>query len=194
MAFGDTPIRTFISVSLSPLLTHEVEELLHGLKIKLPGISWGQADKLHFTLVFLGSIAEERLPAVIQACHETLEVMIPFSVSLGRLGVFSPGGQPRIIWLGLSQGELEMITLQKNIFRALSSRGFNLEKRKYVPHLTLGRVRVGKCIVLPPEYFNPVPGSAATMLIEKVNVMRSDLQSSRALHTLLAECELGKRP
>lgn len=194
MVFGNTPIRAFISVSLSPPLWHEVEELLLGLKMKLPGIGWTQADKLHFTLVFLGSIGEESLPTVIRACHETLEVLAPFSISLGRMGVFPSKGPPRVIWLGLSQGGAEMITLQKNIFQALSNRGFNLEKRKYIPHLTLGKIRPGRRIKPPPEYFNATHNSAADMLIEKVNVMRSDLPANGAVHTVLAECRLGSHP
>ncbi len=184
-------IRTFISVGLSSSLRHEVEERLQGLKIKLTGIGWGQAEKLHFTLIFLGSIAEERLPTVIRACHEVLEDMDAFLISLGRMGVFPPRGQPRIIWLGLSQGEAEMITLQKNLFQSLSNRGFNLEQRKYIPHLTLGRVRSSGRLELPPEFFHSAQSSAATMLIERVNIMRSDLQSGGAVHTKLAECGIG---
>ncbi len=187
-------IRTFISAELSSPLRREVEERLRGMKKKLSGISWSQADKLHFTLIFFGSIEEERLPAIIQACHKALEGTAPFFISLGRLGVFPSPGQPRIIWLGLSQGEAEMITLQTNIFQALSSRGFNLEQRKYIPHLTLGRVRSNRRLELPPGFFNSAPSSAAAMLIEKVNVMRSDLQSNGAVHTMLAECRLGKHP
>lgn len=85
-----------------------------------------------------------------------------------------------------------MIILQKNISQTLSNRGFNLEPRKYIPHLTLGRVRSSRRLELPPKgFFNAAPGFDAVMLIEKVNVMRSDLQSHGAVHTLLAECGMG---
>ncbi len=49
--------------------------------------------------------------------------------------------KPRVIWLGVSEGSTELTALAKIIQDRLVKLGFPHEKRKYSPHLTLGRVK-----------------------------------------------------
>ena len=102
------------------------------------GLSRGRlvhVDDFHITLVFLGS-GTARLAEELVAGLEGLVLALP-PIKFSEPGVFGRG-QPRAAWLGVTpSGPLE--TLHKKLARHAVSVGFDVPRRKYVPHLTLAR-------------------------------------------------------
>src|SRR5262249_53342316 len=56
-------------------------------------------------------------------------------------GAFPNNARPRVLWLGVSAGAQEMMDAAERLRTALRQRGFQIEERKFRPHLTFGRVR-----------------------------------------------------
>lgn len=97
--------------------------------------SFSPRENLHLTLEFLGecSAAERDMAA------EAMEASVcrPFTMTMDRTGSF-PRPDGDIWWLGCRE-EKALMTLQGKLHRELSKRGLKLEKRRYRPHVTLGR-------------------------------------------------------
>ncbi len=125
--------------------------------------SYSSRDNLHLTLAFLGECSqeEERL------AEEALDSISfePFTLCFDRTGFFSrPDGD--IWWIGAEESP-SLMRLERDIRKALSERGFSLEKRRFRPHVTLGRRVMAK---MSPRRIEPIsfaPHAVSLMLSER---------------------------
>jgi len=177
-----------VAAGLSGAMREAVMREIGRRRPQYPGVGWVRLENLHFTLAFLGAVDELRLTDVIAACGLAAARHRPFTFAPSGMGVFPPRGRPRVYWLGLSQGEAEMVALQKDVAAELSARKFPLEDRAFVPHLTLGRVKEVRGPLPNPSDWKTTAAPAATL--DKLEVMRSDLKPTGAVYTVLASCPL----
>jgi 2'-5' RNA ligase len=131
-------VRCFVALDLpTPVCNY-----LAGLAVRFEkkgNVKWVPPDQLHLTLVFAADVSEataDALRVVVGA------VPLPrLSLSLQGLGHFPPRGEPRVVWAALG-GDLEpLATLQTRLAQQAEQLGVRREKRGFVPHVTLGRVR-----------------------------------------------------
>jgi 2'-5' RNA ligase len=153
-------------------------------------VAWVPPRNLHVTLQFLGGQSEERLQEAEAALAEAAAESAPVDVTFHGIGAFPGLERPRILWVGLAQGALDVRRLQARVAAALAARGFPREERPWHPHLTIGRVfderrwrrEAG------PELQSALARAAATtfgtMRIAEVALMRSDLSRAGARYTL----------
>jgi len=100
---------------------------------------WKYIDNFHLTLKFLGETKPENLKIIneklIAACYE-YEV---FKLKFSNIGYFPGKDSIRVLWLGLEGDTDKLCNLQGSIDRQMADIGFKPEKRKYVPHITIGQ-------------------------------------------------------
>ncbi len=132
-------VRCFVCVEIADSTNIQtIEEVLMKLKL-IRGIRPVKTNQLHLTLKFLGEIAEKKLPSIIQ---QLKTIKIPtFSLKFSSIGSFPNNVRPRVIWTGLTFGNQELTTLAKEVDQKLMQIGLPKEKRRFSPHLTLGRVK-----------------------------------------------------
>lgn len=187
-------VRTFIALPLAPVVAAQVAEWVAHLRSTQPdGLKWTLPEAWHFTLAFLGAIHQGDLDRVKHCCGLAAGQHEPFTIGLGALGIFPGHGKGRVLWLGLSQGKEEMMSLQQDLAAALLDNGFILEARPFVPHLTLARATLHHDV---PRRLNwkGLPGRiAATQRAAGLLVMRSELSAAGAQYTTLSECPLGNQ-
>ena len=99
---------------------------------------------LHLTLAFLGEVAGERL-ATLHTLVERVETQ-PFRLRLDCLG-FWPHN--RIVWAGCKRMDPALEALATRLADVLREGGYSLEKRRFVPHLTLLRKVPSDPVELP---------------------------------------------
>jgi len=104
-------------------------------------VRWTRPENVHLTLKFLGDVRKETLDDLRAALGEACAGHAPFDVALAGLGAFPSTRRARILWAGVGAGSNRLRSLATDIDAALAHLGFEREKRPYVPHLTLGRVR-----------------------------------------------------
>lgn len=93
-------------------------------------------------------------------------------------------GSPRILFVGVEENT-EMVKLKESVDDCLYSLGFLPEQRKFVPHLTIGRVR--QRINLSGE----VPRIESPLFyITNVTIFRSELKNTGSVHIPLKKFEL----
>lgn len=132
-------IRAFIAVEIDPQTGQEISAVLAQLEPRLGGIRRVTPANYHFTLKFLGYIDESKIAPVADALERQLHPFPRFTINAKGLGVFPDLKRPRVLWVGLEGNGLAL--LASKVERALEPLGFALEKRDFIPHLTVGRWR-----------------------------------------------------
>lgn len=181
-------IRTFMAVGLTDAVRLGLSSVMRNLGPAARGVRWTRPENLHFTLAFLGELESGRVAAAQAAGQEAARACAPFAVRFGGLGAFPPRGHPRVIWVGLSQGAAELTRLQALLAQALGQRGFALEERPFVPHLTLGRVADDVRLADPAALLGQALPPLETVAVDRILVMRSQLTPAGAVYSVLHAC------
>lgn len=137
----ESKIRVFIAADLSLGAKRELCKFIETLRAKRWLVRWESEDKLHITLYFIGWVEAFRKNEIIEAVERGLVGIKSLSIKMGRMGAFPDFVQPRVIWLGIKGEQDKLVRLQKQIARELVACGFDREKRGWIPHLTIGRVK-----------------------------------------------------
>lgn len=172
-------MRLFICIDLGK----DQLDIVEMLKKRLEGESikgrFAKPEHMHLTLNFLGEIEDEKLRDVIEAMDRVY--FSGFDIHMSGLGWFHKRSG-KIYWVGLERSE-ELFGLQEDLHKALLDRGFNLEKRGYTPHITLGRaVRVVEGFD-PSRYTELVQGTQ--IIVDKIVLKKSENTGSGVIHTIL---------
>jgi len=186
-------VRCFVAIDLPQSLKEQLNSLIDGLKQADKGrkVRWVRLDGIHLTLKFLGEVAPERIPEIIETVNIALgqpEIEL-FDLLVGKLGVFPNLNAPRVIWVGVDGNLKALNQLQKAIETALNPLGFPPEDRPFSPHLTLGRVPdIGfeekrKLGLIIQNYEGQT--SFGSLLVEEAVLMQSELASDGAIYTLM---------
>jgi len=103
-------------------------------------IRWEKKFKLHITLKFFGEVAVEKIDEIIIGLNETIKNYSALNLTFNKFGLFKNKGNAKIVWAGLKPDD-NLFTLVKNINQKMVDNGFDNERRKFHPHLTLLRLR-----------------------------------------------------
>ena len=127
-------VRLFVALGLPESIRLRLASLAGGID----GARWVPPENLHITLRFIGEASEDRIADVADALGAIR--MPPLTVTLRGAGHFSSGKKTRAVWIGVEKTG-ELATLQARIERAVIGGGFDPERRKFMPHVTIGRLR-----------------------------------------------------
>ena len=130
-------MRLFIAIPLPRDLAARASSILPSA---LPALRRVKPENLHVTLAFLGNTPDERLGDVVDAAKDAARQIFPFGISFDRAGRFPERGRPRVVWLGVADGEPSVVALGEGVYAGLRSRGLRFDDRPLGPHLTLARV------------------------------------------------------
>jgi len=134
-------MRCFAAVPLEETALSDAQRLLASLRERVDGVRWVRPDALHVTVHFFGSIDDERVRAGLKALLPVAADMLEFRATLDRLGTFPSRGSPRVLWLGAFKEPPMLTALAMATRHALSRSGFDVERRPFRAHCTLGRPR-----------------------------------------------------
>ena len=158
-------------------------------------VRWVAPENIHLTLKFFGDVDMAAMPALQRAVADACVGVAPFSLRIAGAGAFPNTQRPNVIWVGV-EGEVERAAqLTRRIDDACAALGFAREERPFSPHLTLGRVKrdaspaarraIGEMIV------NAAIGELGQLHVERISVMKSELQPSGSVYTRLTTVELA---
>jgi 2'-5' RNA ligase len=136
-------IRTFVAIEVSPEVQARAGQLMDLLRGSGAKVTWTKLHNLHLSLKFLGDTPETLLPDVCRAVSKACAGAKSFEMKFHGAGAFPSVQRPQTLWLGVSTGVRDVASLQQSIDQALHPLRYPKERRKYVPHLTLGRTRDG---------------------------------------------------
>ena len=125
--------RLFTGLELPKVLAQELAAMRGGLA----GARWIDVENYHLTLRFVGDVDQRAAHDV----HFALERIrrAPFKVTLEGLRAFG-GDKPRAI-VATAKPVAPLLELQAEQERLMRRVGLPVETRKFVPHVTLARLR-----------------------------------------------------
>ena len=159
-------MRLFIAISLD----EAVRDAICGIQTQLRSAAlcgrMTRRENLHLTLAFLGENPPSQIPD-IRAAMETAAGPA-FVLQFSKLGRFRRDGGD-IWWLGAEESA-PLQSLAAALQGELRRRGFALEERKFMPHLTLGR----QIQTLPEFDKNSIAGQAPPQQVSQITLFSSE--------------------
>jgi RNA 2',3'-cyclic 3'-phosphodiesterase len=126
--------RLFVAIRLP----RPVRERLLALMGGVSGARWQTEEQLHLTLRFIGEVDRHLagdVHAALGAVHQPR-----FRIALSGLGTFERRGQPETVWAGVAPHE-PLKALHKKVDQAVLRVGVAPDRRAYLPHVTLARLK-----------------------------------------------------
>lgn len=190
--YSPETLRFFIAIEIPPAVRSALGKIQQELQESGADIRWVKPENIHLTLKFLGDIKQDRLTGIIEGIRDVCRECGRLRFKVRGLGVFPRRGSPRVLWADVHADGM-LIRLQKSIEEALSREGFEVEKRGYSPHLTIGRFRSSRqkdrLLDLMAHFADRI---LCVIEVTSVSLMKSDLRPSGAEYTRVAEVPLGK--
>lgn len=178
-------MRLFIAALIPEEIKRLISEYIKGLRPNIDGVKWEKSDKLHVTLKFLGEVDDSKLAQISSSLDSLYRKHPPFKMNITRLGGFPGLRNPRVLFMGLSENE-ELSELHTEIQEQLGALGFERDGRKFIPHVTIGRVKKKFAI----KDTLPLPEKAA-FEIRNIGLIKSELNKEGSVYTPVRLFDLG---
>jgi len=184
-------MRVFIAIELPESVKEEIARIQEKLKKTRDKIKWVDPSLIHLTLKFLGEINEKELEKVIGAMEKIAGKFTAFNLEIKGVGAFPSSLSPRVIWIGVGEGKDAAENLARKVERELNKKGFASENKKWVPHLTLGRV---KLLLEKEKLAEVIQGEkdiqGGSIRVEALSIMKSRLTPKGPIYTVLKHIPL----
>jgi 2'-5' RNA ligase len=174
-----------IPESCHPALERAVSDLKSLALSSGTKVRWSSPNQWHITVAFLGEVAENRLTVIKESVAAASSGFLSFPIELKGFGCFPPRGNSKVVWSGVDHGSTELSEMAVQVQARLSAVGFQFEKRKFVAHLTLGRIeRSGKERAWR-EALTPLSTTIPEMRCDNLSLYQSQLTPSGPRYTIL---------
>ena len=186
-------MRLFIAIEIPEDIKKLITEVQG--KIKGSGVhaNWTRPEGVHFTLKFLGEVPESKVGAIMTSLTSTCKGINTFQLEISNAGAFPNIRNPRVIWLGISGETGPLAKIQVSIEEGMANLGFEREKRKFSPHLTLARIKYLKEHDNWQKALDSVKDIRfPEFAVDHVSLMKSELKPSGAVYTEIGKVELIK--
>ena len=186
-----TLIRCFIAIKLPSDIRNQIGSYIRELTSLTSKVKWVRSDNLHLTIKFLGEIEPNLVEKINEKLDSINQAGRPFDLRVAESGCFPGRNRPKVFWLGLDQNEgEELIRIQKWLEERLNEIGIERERRKFSPHLTIGRVKGADNFSDLYSYLDRNPFQSKVFKVEQVCLIRSFLKPTGAEYKDLGTYQL----
>ncbi len=176
-------MRLFVGLSLPA----EIRARLVSLKGGLPDARWVSEENLHLSLRFIGEVTggnECDIDLSLQSVNGAR-----FDLTLAGLGTFERRGRVHSVWAGVEKSQ-SLTALRDRIESVLVRAGQEPEHRKFIPHVTLARMKGAPARAAGHYLESHADFQAPPFTVERFTLFESHLSHSGARYTVLAEYPL----
>ena len=184
-------MRTFLAVELTEPVRQAITVLQDQLARSGSEVKWTEPENLHVTLLFLGEVEDRQVPRVCRIAEEVAGQHARFRISVEQLSCFPHPRRPRILWVGIGAGTQELVALHDSLEPPMIDLGYRREERRYVPHITLGRIKSdGPVDSLVKAMARKADWQGGEMEVREVSILSSELTPEGPLYTVLGRAPL----
>ena len=167
-------MRLFIAINFNDNTKRELIALRDELQSCCEQGRFSAPENLHLTLAFLGECEAKQTSALKVVMDEIR--FDPFPITIERVGRFRRDGGKQGLpaksiatwWAGVQESK-PLAKLHGDLTDKLITAGFTLDKRKFNPHITLGREIVTNAMPWTVEPFGEIVTSIELMKSERIN-------------------------
>ncbi len=179
--------RAFIAVKVP--FTDELRKFWEEVKSSGARLKMVEPENVHITLKFLGNVEESLVNRIVEAISNSCQDVSPFKISLKGCGGFPHLGRPRVVWIGVSEGGEELKRIASSLEEELHKLGFEKERREFVPHLTIARVK-GNVGRLPEILRGNVNRKFGEFEVREIRLMKSTLTPKGPIYEVIRSVKL----
>ncbi len=180
--------RLFVAAEIPEAIVEEIISLRNEVFDATNRVKWEPKEKYHITLKFLGDTSDVLIPQIKESLSRTFETWHKVPTAFTRFGVFFRNGAPKILWAGFEPTE-DLIGIHAEVEEALTEFGFDKEKRRFHPHLTIARLKgfepIEKINELRRLEFSKKPFEIGNIILFK-----SELKPSGSVYSEIENFEL----
>ncbi|MFP4364477.1 MAG: RNA 2',3'-cyclic phosphodiesterase [Spirochaetia bacterium] len=167
-------MRCFLALPLTETMKKEISEQITELRRNyIKQIKWTSPEAMHITMIFFGDVNTEQLDTIITSVNSVSRLPGPFALEVHGIGTFPPKGAPRVFHGMVSKGYPECVDIYQSVTNVLPKSVYTPEKRRFVPHVTLGRVRKGRKIFIDERPRLSVQGQISSLVLYESKLNRA---------------------
>lgn len=188
--------RVFIAIELPTTLRAQIIDHIERLRGSVPDArtSWNREDNLHLTLKFLGDIPVANVGQLSAATSLAASKVEPFEIVVEGCGAFPPRGQPKVLWIGIDNPSGRLTELSRALEDECANAGFAREPRALNPHLTIARICQPQGSRQLAAKHQEIGFNRVAISVSELVVIRSELRSEGAKHTVISRHGLRHQP
>ena len=188
--------RMFLALNVPEDVREQIEKAQLKLRAAFPRsvVRWTSPEQFHLTLKFLGGVATNRVAELETALTRAVSGINAFHVSADGIGFFPNLRRARVIWAGVTSPRTELTNLFHAVQKGTAEFSKEEVEEQFVGHVTLGRVKILKrddTAQLGCLASDLTRGHFGKWIVEDVDIMRSELSASGAVHTVHARIPLN---
>ena len=185
-------IRAFIAIDVPPEVKNHLSSVSAALRTLDLDARLAPVPSIHLTLRFLGNIEEIQVAALGDAIRRCARQVRPFALVVRNLGAFPNRKRPRVVWAGVA-GDGDLERLHHFLETELQPLGFDREKKRFKPHLTLLRLKSSRNLKRLSGFLRREGDrtSPVSFRVRQIHLYESRLHSTGARHRKLVTAELG---
>ncbi len=180
-------IRTFLALELPQTFRNILSAHAEPISghYKLQQILWLPKENYHLTLAFLGNVDYVLISSLQLKLEQIMSSKQAVSFRFSEITPFPFSGTPRIAAAMLEYSD-ELMQLQHDTAKCVRAFGISIERRRFTPHVTLGRLksRSRKSLAFQPQQI------FLEGVSEKVVIFQSELTPKGAVYTSLGQISL----
>lgn len=188
-------MRAFLAIDLPLELKQELWNLKKIEEPQQAKLKWVEEENFHITLRFFGTISENLIEKIFKCIKKVCQEISSFKLALRDVGAFPERGLPKVIWIGVENGENLLEYLYRDLEVALKPLKLGDKKEKFHPHITLIRVkevRDGKAL---KDYLERLKKEAEKLkgkefMVRELVLFKSDLLPTGPKYTPLGKIPL----
>ncbi len=178
-------LRTFIAIAV-PRTVNEVQGMLKTTIDKRDkAIKWVKPNSIHLTLKFIGPTQPDMVPIISERLQKLVLDFQPLELRITGTGCFPDPRRPRVLWLGMEGDTDGLKSVAKAVHGSLVDLGFPDESKKFVPHITLARIRYPQKKTPDIDSFLSSEYNNITMRTDRIHLLSSELLPSGAVYSNL---------
>jgi 2'-5' RNA ligase len=137
-------MRTFIAIELPEEIKKSLSKLQEQLKTTGADVKWVEPKNIHLTLKFLGERDDKKVKGIESLLSEVSSHNNSFKIRINSVGAFPNLNSPRVIWVGIDEGDSETKKIAQELEEKIAKLGIPKEERAFSSHITIGRKRSAK--------------------------------------------------
>lgn len=182
-------LRLFIALHFPARIIEQLGMIIDDARPTADGVKWVERRNMHLTLKFLGDTPEESAPAIIGGIEAATHDCSAFPVVIEGFGGFPNLRKPRVLWAGIS-GAGPIIKLAENINTELAGIGIEKDRKRFSPHITLGRVKKPGDFSALANFFKNLNFSSESLILDRLALVKSTLTPSGPIYDNVQEFKL----
>lgn len=185
-------IRTFVALELDEPIRRALVAAAESLGVGGAKVRWTEGHNLHVTLKFLGDVPDGDVMSVCKTAESVSAGLGPVTFHVAGLECIPPRGLVKMIWADIRDEGRAIGAVFDELEAALEPLGFDIERRAFRPHVTVGRVRYCPRPAELREATARLAGAEfGTQTARELVVFSSQLTREGPVYSPMARCGLG---